>query len=367
MGPSKLGKWLKRQFIGIVLATGKVGENALNQEGTSLGEETKMQQSIKQGTLSHDLINGQLTQQVMELRWRTYKVLEATQSIGTKFLGYMKDDDGNDVVIEGEKVPLFETFEINPTSINATGDPFDDYDVELIVDNTTITRGRMGDGSIDDVQVAYQTQNELEEVKEKIKEGDEDTGYKIMYDPDGNEVVVPANVTSARDFHEAEEKKDEHPVLIWREYRTKFELEKFTKKLYIRNIDDKNKLLEFYVAKYPDEDNKKSQLFISEIKKAIKNPRVCDFTDINEVGFITDKTIGAKDFREYQYKVLGVDKIVEHDGYYIIKFKAEVMVDGEYIMEKYRMDDLDEKYENKERKDNEAGNTYSKGFENEEG
>ena len=53
---------------------------------------------------------------------------------------------------------------------------------------------------------------------------------------------------------------------------------------------------------------------------------------------------------EYHYKVNGFDKLVEFDGNYIIKFKSEVILNGEYLLEKYRMKDLDAKYKNKERK-----------------
>ncbi|NIQ16661.1 MAG: hypothetical protein GTO02_20425, partial [Candidatus Dadabacteria bacterium] len=59
---------------------------------------------------------------------------------------------------------------------------------------------------------------------------------------------------------------------------------------------------------------------------------------------------GAKDFHEYQYEILGFDKIVEYGGYYIIKFKAKVVVDGDNILEKYRQEELDKKYENRIKK-----------------
>jgi hypothetical protein len=105
------------------------------------------------------------------------------------------------------------------------------------------------------------------------------------------------------------------------------------------------------VSIYPDEYDKRSKLFLSELKRAIKNPRVINMLDITAVGFTTYKAIGVKDFHEYQYKITGFDKIVEFNGHYIIKFKSEVIVNGEYLLEKYRLSELDKKYENKERKD----------------
>ena len=80
------------------------------------------------------------------------------------------------------------------------------------------------------------------------------------------------------------------------------------------------------------------------------NPRSTNILYINNIGFVSYKTIGVNDFRVFQYKVIEFDKIVEFDGYFVIKFKCEVTTNGEYLLEKYREADLDNKYENKERK-----------------
>jgi hypothetical protein len=135
----------------------------------------------------------------------------------------------------------------------------------------------------------------------------------------------------------------------------------FTDKLYVRDIDGKNKLLEFYISRYPNENDRKTNLLVSTLKKAMKNPRVTDMFDIHEVGFITHRSIGAPDFHEYQYKIIDFDKIVEHNGYYVVKFKAEIMVDGVSLVEQYRMGDLDERYENLEMKRGDNNSYYTKG------
>jgi hypothetical protein len=144
--------------------------------------------------------------------------------------------------------------------------------------------------------------------------------------------------------------KSERPVKVTREFKPKFEIEQFTKKLNIRTIDDENKLLEFYISVYPDKYDRKTNLLLSEIKRAIKNPRGTSILDVNKVNFITYKTMGSKDFYEYEYDVLSFDKIVKFDGFYVIKFKCKVILNGRYLLEEYREVELDEKYKNKERK-----------------
>ena len=56
---------------------------------------------------------------------------------------------------------------------------------------------------------------------------------------------------------------------------------------------------------YPDEYDRKTRLFISEVKKAIENPMSVNMLDIEEVIFVTYKSIGVDDFLEFKssYKI----------------------------------------------------------------
>ena len=142
----------------------------------------------------------------------------------------------------------------------------------------------------------------------------------------------------------------EPPITINRSIQPRFEIEKYTEKLIIRDINKDEKLLEFYIQEYPDIYDKKTSMLVSSIKKSIKNLKSSDLLDINLVGFITDKSLGVKDNLEFQYKIIEIDKIVKHNGYYIIKFFAEPIVNGDNILDKYRNEKLDKKYLDKEAK-----------------
>jgi hypothetical protein len=144
--------------------------------------------------------------------------------------------------------------------------------------------------------------------------------------------------------------KTEKPIVISREIFPKFNIETYTKKLHVKHINGKEKLLEFYVNKYPDSDNKRSALFINDLKKAINKPMLSTIFEIKDVSFTTYKTIGCDDFLYYEYEVTNFDKIVEYNEFYVIKFKANAVIEGENILEKYREEQLDEKYKNKEKK-----------------
>ena len=166
---------------------------------------------------------------------------------------------------------------------------------------------------------------------------------------DNNDNVVSHGEISSLEYFATN--KAEKPINITREHTPKFLIENFTKKINIRKIDNTKKLIEFYVSKYPDEYNKNSKLFIKEIEKAIKlGQRNISFLEIDEVEFVTNKTIGATDFLKYSFKILNFDKIVEFDGNYVIKFVSETLIDGENILLKYVEEELEEKYNKKEAK-----------------
>jgi len=144
--------------------------------------------------------------------------------------------------------------------------------------------------------------------------------------------------------------KSERPINVGRDFKPKFEIEKYTKRVVVMEISETERLLEFYISIYPDEYDRKTRLLISEIKKGITNPRAVDSLDIRDVNYITDKTMGANDLELYEYSIKGFDKIVEFDGHYVIKFNAEVTTNGENIIAKFKEMDLYERYDKKEAK-----------------
>lgn len=320
-----MANWFKKQIAAIVIATANVEKSSLNQTSVELeGNNSGTYQRLNQGTLADSLINGEITQEVIDLRWRMFKVLNAVEELQSNITGY--EEDGT---------PIVKTHKIRAHKNKLTKvmvDKYDDYKVEIVVDNTEIAEG--GLGSIQDVKMSV---NEGQDLADSVKFNETlsaDTATLGNVDNDTYHSSIKAG----------------RPILINREFRARFEIEKFTKKMNVRTISETEKLLEFYVSIYPDEYNRKSNLFISEIKKAIKNPRVCDFLDIKDIGFTAYKTPGARDFHQYLYHVTKFDKIIEFDGYYVIKFKCDVSVDGEYLLEKYRSETLDERYNNKEAK-----------------
>lgn len=316
-----ISKWMKRKMAMLSLAMAGVEKNALGQNKEQLDSPVGQERRHTQGQLMDSLKQGIITEEVMNLRWRTYKILQATEGITADIIGY--DDD---------KMPI--------TRIRKTDkkrglekiktDTIDKYSLEMVVDNTPIVTG--GNDMMDNKNLNILDLNDV-----------------ILNKNDKGEVISATHGEIKGEEYYATT-KGETPIKIHRECLPKFEIETYTKKLHIRNMGGKERLLEFFVSMYPDEDNRRSRLFISDVKKAIQNSRTADMLDILKVGFITYKTLGVDDFLEYQYEIKGFDKIIEFNGNYVIKFKAEVVVDGREILDEYRVDELDNKYKNKEKK-----------------
>lgn len=319
----KISNWFKKQITALALATANVEKNAFGQEGNNLDEDSGKYQRHNQGTLADALERGEITQEVKELRWRMFKILEASDKALITILG--ADEEGYLTLDVEQPNPTGLKVLLNKVRV----DDFDDYPLEMVVNNKPITLGS------------------IESLTDEIKEYDYDERKSTVREDDGSFVATLGEISS--DTHQSSMKM-ERPVKVLRELRPKFEIEKFSTKLNVRKINDSERLLEFYVSIYPDEYDKTSKLFLSELKRAIQNPRSSNMLDMLSVGFTTYKTIGVKDFHQFQYRITGFDKIVEFDGHYIIKFKSEVIINGEYLLSKYRLSDLDEKYNNKVKK-----------------
>ena len=310
--------WFSKQIARIILSVSNVEKNALGQNSEGLETDITKHQRHTQGQLADSLINGEVTQEVLNLKWRTYKILKATEGLKSIITGY--DEDG---------MPIVKTTKKNAKSglkkINV--DKYDDYKLEMVLDNSEIA-----------LNTADIMGNEHLSVLENVSEN---------YDEEGNLISVSHATIGSTELTATE--KGDRPIIVERKELSNFFIENYTKKLNIRAINKKEKLLEFYVSIYPDEYNKNSKLFLTSIKKVI-NGKNETFLNIDAIEFLTYKTVGVEDFLLYRYENLKFDKIVEFNGFYVIKFKGNLIIDGEDILEEHRVDDLDKKYEEKQKK-----------------
>lgn len=295
-------KWIKRKLINFMIALHWT-ENALKTNSNDIRVGEGQYQSHRQGMLSDSLVNGEVTQEVMELRWRLYKVIQHADKITAVITGF--EEDGT---------PIVETKKATPSRNRlrkySCEQSDDEFKLIMVVPNQTID---------------FSTVEALDSL---VGAGD--------------------NAEIKRDDF-ISRFKTKRTLMCTRDHLPMFNLEDYTDKLLIREMTDDRVLLEFYVNKYPTE-NKKSRFFVSEMKRILAGQHRSPILDFQNVFFISNKVLGADNNLEFDFKLLKFHRIVEFGGHYVVKFVAEKVVFGDNILEKYRMADLDEKYKNKEKK-----------------
>lgn len=142
----------------------------------------------------------------------------------------------------------------------------------------------------------------------------------------------------------------------------RFRIENFTNKLVIRNIDDKTSYLDFYISMYASQfgftytkgknDNieiKKdnSSLLISELNKLMKKElRTSDIVEFKELKFQTEKAYGVPNPSTFVFNNIKYIGVNVFDGNFVITLKADNVLNGYSAIEKYHTDELDEKLAN---------------------
>ncbi len=314
-----LKKWFKNKLTALMLSFSNVEKNALGQLGETLSTDIDKYQRHTQGQLADSLVHGEVTQEVIDMRWRIYKIIRETEGVKSEIVGYDKDG-----------MPIVKTIKRNLKAglKKIKLDTYDSYPLEMVIDNSEIVLS--GNQAMDNDNIS---------IFDEITKNFNDDGELIS--------VTHGNIDSIEYFAT---NKTERPITIFRDEAPKFKLETYTKKLNVRKINESERLLEFYVSKYPDEYDRTSRLFLSDLKKAMTEPEKSTTLKINSVNFISYKSIGVNDFLHFEYSIISFDKIIEYNGFYVIKFISKVEINGKDILDEHRVSELDKKYEEKQKK-----------------
>ena len=326
----------------MAIAMGNVEKNTLGQEAIDGGVETGKHQKLNQNSVMDALLRGEITEEVEKFRWRIYKTTSAMKNYETKVIGN---------TIDGHPITKITYVGDEERLAKIKKEPSDEYELIMVVDNTNVSASVFSSLNLDideyDEPIDSKTTNITnKDVAPK--------GFTIDVDDEiNNGSNIELGDDEIKTIGEVKDNKVELnlPISITREHRPKFELENYTKKLHIKEINNKEFLLEFFISKYPGQFDKNSDFFLSDIKKIMSKPkRYNSIIDIKTVSFVTNNTVGVPDFLEFEYTIQKFDKIVEFNEFYVIKFISEVTIEAKSIIDKFRNEELDEKYNNKEKR-----------------
>lgn len=280
-------------FMNLAVATKNVETQVLTQGGVdSANGGTTISQDVTQGThaLSRALLRGELTEEVKQLRYRTYKVdreakkykyfsptlaLKKKEGKDNKFISY-DNSDGLDVITIQDCHPIIENIEDALNQIENGG------------------RGEITKYNIE-IERSFRPRFKIEEFLRKI-------------------------VVKRFD--------DTHAILD-------FYFSKYPDKLFL-NSNDKSF---------------RSKVFIHEIE-SIKDKKVkSDMLDMEKLRFVTSHAYRQDDLIEFVFRNLFFREVKEFDGDYILQFKASIEHDGIDLTASYYNKTMDERYKNKEKKE----------------
>ena len=137
--------------------------------------------------------------------------------------------------------------------------------------------------------------------------------------------------------------KKEFTIDIERDFIPRFRLEEFTNKLVVKRINENAVMLDFYTPIYKSQFNTIHKLFLKELEKIYMGDVRSDVIDFKKVEFISFRAFGTDDLKKYTYNNIEFDNILIFDGHYVIKFTADIVNDGEDLINEFYCNEEEEK------------------------
>jgi hypothetical protein len=221
----KLFNNLKHIIFGLLFGLKDANDKMFTTTSSS-SETNGIAQQLEISRLSQALMQGEVTQEVKELRYRTYMISEESKKY--KYIG-----DGQVVL----NTPI-EKFDIEKSNIEKSDiENKDEYKIEIIQENFIITSS--------------------------VLDGLNSVGKSF----------IPVYYT----------------IKLTREDIPRIKMESFIQKVVIKKINDNDKRLEIYVSKYIDPINRLSRIFINEMVKIKDNLIKPDILELLTLSFITNR------------------------------------------------------------------------------
>ena len=295
----KLCNRINAYWVGLFYGLKDTNDTVFTQAGIDNSVGTEIQQQVTENRVSKDLLKGEVTQQVEELRYRTYKVDRESKQFEyfspTKAIRFDKQDSK---FVKYDNSDNLELITIQPNHANTAN----------------------------------------------IYDGTKDVDFLNAKLIDGQ-----GNVSINLGHFDVENK---YNIEIERDFMPRFKLEAYTTRLVVKKLDDEdNMILDFYVSKYPQEKDMKSIYFIKEVEKLMSGYKQSDITSMIRVSFVTSHAYGLNDMIEFRFDHIYYKGILEYDGHYVLKFKAHAYVNGKDQTDEFYSKSMDEKYRNNEKKE----------------
>lgn len=285
----KIWQTLKLLWFGLFVGLKSTDDTAFHQAGVDLEGGTEINQQVADHSVAKALLRGELTQEVIDLRYRTYAVARESTHYNYFSPTLTKKKGVNDYKFAKDSIMPDEEFELLTIQDN-------NVEIETVADSLL----RIGDdGKFIDKQREYNI---------VLKRSDDAT--------------------------------------------PRFRLEDFVTKVVVKKGGDEwTAVLDMYVSKYPNDKKPTSKPFIRELERIIEDGHRSDIFDIKTISFDTYKAYHLDDMLHFEFGDIRLERIVEYNGSYVIRVFTNIIDGGSDKTSEYYSERMAKKYENKEKKE----------------
>lgn len=140
------------------------------------------------------------------------------------------------------------------------------------------------------------------------------------------------------------EKPKEYMLKIERGFIPRFRIEAYATRLVVKRMTNKKVLLDLYVSQYKQQFGKTHKPFLNELEKIYMGDKHSEVIEFNSIEFITNNAFGVPNLKRFRYENIQFDDIKEFDGSYVLRFIADVIIDGDDLIEQFYDEKMAEKY-----------------------
>lgn len=145
--------------------------------------------------------------------------------------------------------------------------------------------------------------------------------------------------------------KKEFTIKIVRDFIPKFRIEEFTKKIVVKDLEEK-RILDIYVSKYPVEFNRRSRMFVNMIEEIYQGNVRSELLDFKTLSFISRNAYGTDDLKLYSFGEFEFRDIIDYDGNYVLRFVCVPEINGEDLIEEFYDETAQKKSDERARRKN---------------
>jgi hypothetical protein len=109
-------------------------------------------------------------------------------------------------------------------------------------------------------------------------------------------------------------------INIGRDFTPRFNLENYTSKIVLKLLNENETMFDIYISKYVKQFDNVHKIFLKQIEQIYIGDTRNDILDFKTLDFITYKAYGADDLLEFEFKDIQFENIIKFDEFYVLRF-----------------------------------------------